>query len=895
MTVILGDNESAKTSWHAAIYSALCGRPRRKGPPSADERWYIERHKPWDGEAWEVSARIRLDDGREIELRQDLAANVACYAKDLQLARDVSNEIMEEGSPCAAFWLGLDRRSFVATACIRQAQLLGVLNEAHGMQGILQRAASTAGTDATAAEALARLDDFQRFQVGKNDGRSARPLRQAVLQLEEADRALVAARAAHAEYLRVVEEVERLRTVADRAQLELRLHEAAVSTNLADDLAERCKRAGELRTRLGDEPPAQITQADALGNQVARALEAWTTRGDITTLVGRTSEEIRDELFALPESPVGDLIVHESVQTAADALLRTQQALDAQAQSKPVIPRTDLPAVSQEELLSLAHTLEVQEPEVATTDLQIEVLSDEIARLTSVRRRSRLLMTIGGLIVVVSAVVAASGPRIVGVASVLGIGLIVAGAFTHKSKALREAVTRHSQISTQVAGAQEFAARIATDRSRAAARCTELNLPLSANELRSLAVEIARGQTFTEQTTQWERQRSTLSAAIDAARVALRDALVSRGIEVGDDVQAASDFYASACADRARVAAEVARRGELESQLQQRINAEAMVKERQEAISASELQVLEAARACGLPDVMPVESVRDLRLWEVRRQEQLRVLEAERKEWGELEAVLGGRSFEELVGAAQQAAIDADARTRGLDSDRIRALAAGQPGPQLEMLSAEAREAGEVAASAEGALRERAKDLPSVGEAEESQAAAAEQLSWLRELDDVLSVTQRFLADAQERVQRNLAPELAATLTHWLPRITAGRYTSAIIDIGTLEVEVCGPERRWRRADRLSQGTSEQIYLLLRAALARHLTAGNDSCPLLLDDVTVQSDTSRTLATLDLLHELAGEQQVIVFAQEDKVAEWAGNHLLEPQDAIRNLTVVTGT
>src|ERR1017187_9324265 len=92
MTVVVGENESAKTSWHAAIYAALCGRARRKGRPGSDEQWCIDRHKPWDAPGWEVSARLTLDDGREIEMRQDLAGNVACSATDLQLARDVSNE-----------------------------------------------------------------------------------------------------------------------------------------------------------------------------------------------------------------------------------------------------------------------------------------------------------------------------------------------------------------------------------------------------------------------------------------------------------------------------------------------------------------------------------------------------------------------------------------------------------------------------------------------------------------------------------------------------------------------------------------------------------------------------------------------------------------------------------
>lgn len=895
MTVIVGDNESAKTSWHAAIYSALCGRPRRKGRPAADEQWFIDRHKPWDGEAWEVSARVRLDDGREIELRQDLAGNVACYAKDLQLARDVSNEIMEDGSPCAALWLGLDRRSFVATACIHQAQLLGVLKEAQGMQSVLQRAASTAGTDATAAEALGRLDAFQRNQVGKNDGRSVRPLRRAVVRLEEADAALTQARDAHENYLRAVEEVDRLRDAADHAQHELRLHEAAVSRKVADELTDRSVRAADLRTRLGDEPPPQASEADALANQVARALEAWTNRGEVTALVGPSSQEIRGELSALPETPDGDLAAHPSVQAEAEALIRTHQAFDAQAQSKPVVPQSDLPSVPQEEVLQLAHTLEVQEPAMAQAGPQVDELNREIARLDADSKRGRMLMVIGVIVVLGAAVAAATGPKIVGAAAVLGIALIIAGALSQKGRALRGARAQQSQLATQVAGAQEFAARVAADRSQAAARCTNLGLPASATELRSLAAEIARSQTFAEQTRQWEDQRRRLTDKIETARDTLRDALVARGVEVGGDLQGALDSYMTACADRAQAAAEAARRSELEAQLEQRVNAETMVATREQAMAAAGRQLLEAACACGAPDATPEESADILRQWEASRQDQLRDLDTRRSEWGELDPLLGGRTLDELAEAALAATADADARSHGFDDDQVRELAAGSPAAQLDALGSKARQAGEAAASAEGALREQAKDLTSVGEAEESQAVADEQLRWLKELDEVLGVTQEYLADAQERVQRDLAPELAATLTEWLPRITAGRYSSAIIDIGTLEVQVCGPERRWRKADRLSQGTSEQIYLLLRAALARHLTAGKDSCPLLLDDVTVQSDATRTVATLDLLHELAAEQQVIVFAQEDMVADWAREHLSASQDALLQLTVMSGT
>ncbi|MCW2546316.1 MAG: hypothetical protein JWN96_776, partial [Mycobacterium sp.] len=124
LTVVVGDNESGKSSWHAAIFAALCGRRRGRGRPSVLEQRFIDTYQPWDGGAWAVSGVIRLDDGRRIELRQDLSGRVDCRASDTVLARDVSAEIMVDGSPDASAWLGLTRSSFQATACVGQAELL---------------------------------------------------------------------------------------------------------------------------------------------------------------------------------------------------------------------------------------------------------------------------------------------------------------------------------------------------------------------------------------------------------------------------------------------------------------------------------------------------------------------------------------------------------------------------------------------------------------------------------------------------------------------------------------------------------------------------------------------------------------------------------------------------
>ena len=51
----------------------------------------------------------------------------------------------------------------------------------------------------------------------------------------------------------------------------------------------------------------------------------------------------------------------------------------------------------------------------------------------------------------------------------------------------------------------------------------------------------------------------------------------------------------------------------------------------------------------------------------------------------------------------------------------------------------------------------------------------------------------------------------------------------------------------------------EQIFLLLRIALAQVLSGGHETAPLILDDVTVQSDQERTIAIMRMLHELSAD------------------------------------
>ena len=201
MTVIHGPNESGKSNWHAALYAGLCGVRRGRGRGTRDDQDFKDRHRPWVGDAWEVSAIVQLSDDRRVELHHDLDGKVDCWAQDVELGRDYSNEVIHNGAPDGARWLGLDRRSFLSTACVRQSDIQSVIGQAGALQNELQRAAATAGTDSTAAAALERLENFRRENVGQDRANSTKPLRTAKKRHGQAQQELNRANEAHAKYL----------------------------------------------------------------------------------------------------------------------------------------------------------------------------------------------------------------------------------------------------------------------------------------------------------------------------------------------------------------------------------------------------------------------------------------------------------------------------------------------------------------------------------------------------------------------------------------------------------------------------------------------------------------------------------------------------------------------
>jgi uncharacterized protein YhaN len=323
----------------------------------------------------------------------------------------------------------------------------------------------------------------------------------------------------------------------------------------------------------------------------------------------------------------------------------------------------------------------------------------------------------------------------------------------------------------------------------------------------------------------------------------------------------------------------------LNRQLTDREAAEQAAADAQAQRSNAEHKIMAAMAACGLDPRDPEAASDALRRWQEERKARLVNFDLAAREYSELMALLDGGTLEEL-------------EARAAEAQRVAAALAAEAGaiPELGMdvsLDEEIpatdqllRDALLASAAADARARDRAPFVPSIAEAEESLASAQQELERVTRLSQTLTQTLDFLQKAEERVHRDIAPRLAAGLRHWLPVVTQHRYSDARVDPSDLCVRVLGPENEWREARQLSHGTAEQIYLLLRIVLAERLAITGETCPLILDDVLVQSDAVRKRALLDAIVSISQERQMILFTQEEVVLQWAQANVVAPNRVV---------
>ena len=143
----------------------------------------------------------------------------------------------------------------------------------------------------------------------------------------------------------------------------------------------------------------------------------------------------------------------------------------------------------------------------------------------------------------------------------------------------------------------------------------------------------------------------------------------------------------------------------------------------------------------------------------------------------------------------------------------------------------------------------------------------------------VFEVTHEVLDEAHRQTLSKAASMLEGELGKYMSTLTDGRYTQVEIDENDLSLRAFSPEKGDRvNVLELSRATQDQFYICARFALVKLITKEKRP-PLLLDDPFVNFHPKRLNKMIQLLQELAKENQILLFTCSDAY-DGCGNVIL---------------
>jgi DNA repair protein SbcC/Rad50 len=878
VTVIFGENESGKSTLQRAVRAALYGLDAG-GQGRAVDRSEWNRWKPWDSARYGLALTYALDDGRRFRVARRLDTREQSV-QVLELGgRDVTDELRTGRAVAPGrFHLGLSEAVFAATAWLGEDGLrLGSLDapaqRARDVQEAIERIVDSEG-GITAAQAIALLRDAME-RVG-TERRLASPLGAATARLRDLDAALTAARERLASVSREQERLRELEARAGEAEGRRGLAERAWLVGRLSDLGRRIQQLEECQRETDEEaavvaatrPFASFRTDDeerviGLGVEItqaalaaAEAQKRWEASAAGRETVRRRRAEIAAGLRALgPDAPRG---IDEA------AVRKLHDELSAAAAGWA---RLDTAALLEERRAALRR-------EIAGTglgDARPEALESLVAMLPTKERRPRLHLWAWPGTAAVATALAVSVALWLGSRPLLAAAALLAaviGAFTLAAVVRRASREQRSRRRRQLAELE-----------RSGISRTELEeLAERLPSLRALRAALTREEALGE-----SRRIDAAAMQHEAFAVYSRclAAAVAQGVSAPLALSSASTVEAHLDGARellGRIDAALAaqrRRRELSAEDRQLTMTELALDQVQAEVERTRSVLAEADRrlravisGAGLaPARTPAEAVaafRDACGARRRHDEALRAHEAVQRRAAALgaDAPMLRRSWDHYAAELQARGGDAaEARsTPPLDSDALR---------RLEMDAAYAAREASLAFAEAKALRARLHTLmdavPDVADLEDerSSCAAARQRGVQQ-----LAALQRaveLIETATRGAHRELAPRLAESLDARLGLLTGARYQKANVDTDHFSVSLLSRDRPdFLPLEVLSQGTRDQVSLLLRLALSEVLGSAGEPAPMLLDEPLLSSDGRRRRVSLEFLHEVSATHQVVI-------------------------------
>ena len=338
-------------------------------------------------------------------------------------------------------------------------------------------------------------------------------------------------------------------------------------------------------------------------------------------------------------------------------------------------------------------------------------------------------------------------------------------------------------------------------------------------------------------------------------RFAAETAVVVGQVAVGPAGIAPLDAVVRLAADLATARDNVRRRDELKLNRDRMKAAVAGLDQQRNAA----LDVLAGLRAqAGAADDAALEQA-------IRRCQQQQVLAGQiAARQAELSGVDDGKTLDELATEAE-----------GIDFDTLSA--------RIQAIEAELHGINGQALASQERMVELRQTLAQMERGNDAAGAAQEMETALADIDDIagryvtLRIAHDLLRAGIERFRRQQQGPLLARAGQIFARLTEGRYDRLGLDEedGKTIVTACRPNGTECQADRLSEGTLDQLYLALRLAALESDARATEPLPFIGDDLLVNFDDRRAKAALRVLAEFASVTQVILFTHHGHIAELA--------------------
>jgi uncharacterized protein YhaN len=197
-------------------------------------------------------------------------------------------------------------------------------------------------------------------------------------------------------------------------------------------------------------------------------------------------------------------------------------------------------------------------------------------------------------------------------------------------------------------------------------------------------------------------------------------------------------------------------------------------------------------------------------------------------------------------------------------------------------------------------MTELKQALAAMEQGHDAAGAAQDMETALADIDDIAGryVTVRLahvlLRAGIERFRRQQQDPLLSRAGQIFTRLTEGRYDRLGVDEddGKMQIKACRPDGTECQADRLSEGTLDQLYLALRLAAIESYARTTEPLPFIADDLLVNFDDRRAKAAIRVLADFGKVTQVILFTHHGHIAEMAQAGLVSVHPLAANVAAL---